>query len=137
MKKIIATIITLCLSVFVLCSCGEKKEVEMLRQEKATIETQIAELEEAKEDALNELKEKTRYILVLEVKQSHFTLDISEHLKDSLNDLEIPIEVSKYQYHSVDIGDELSSEFRIGSAIFKGSFGSWDVTVIDKQKITE
>ena len=125
-KKIITTIVTLCLSVFVLCSCGEKKEVEMLRQEKATLETQIAELEEAKEDALNELKENTRYILVLEVKQAHFTLDI-----------EIPIEVSKYQYHSVDIGDELSSEFRIGSAIFKGSFGSWDVTVIDKQKITE
>lgn len=48
-----------------------------------------------------ESESKKHYILNLEVRQSHFTLDIGEHMKDAMNATEFEMEVSKPYYDGV------------------------------------
>lgn len=76
-----------------------------------------------------------KYIMTFEIKQSHFTLDLGEHLKDSANKINIPIMVDKDYYDYYEIGDTIKDDFRMGSFIFKGSYGKWEITVKDKQEI--
>ena len=73
------------------------------------------------------------YVIELEISQTHLTLDLDEYLKDAANKITIPIEVSKKYYYSVEVGDVINDDLRVGSLLFKGSFGSWHVEVTDKQ----
>ena len=50
-----------------------------------------------------------------------------------MNEITIPIQVSEEYYYSVEEGDTLNDEFRVGSLLFKGSIGSWDIKVDKKQ----
>ena len=43
------------------------------------------------------------------------------------------ISVDKDYYDSVNIGDTITDDFRMGSLIMKGSFGNWDITVENKE----
>lgn len=38
----------------------------------------------------------------------------------------------KYEEVCLRVGDTIDDSFRMGSFIFKGSFGNWDITVEDK-----
>ena len=71
--------------------------------------------------------------MTLEIKQTHFTLKISEHLKDAMNAIEIQIPVDKEYYDSVEVGQNIADEFRMGSLVFKGTFGNFKVSVIKKE----
>lgn len=92
-------------------------------------------------DSLMELKPSTNsntvindnyYIVEFEIKQSHFTLDISEHLKDSINKLTFEVPVDKDYYNKVRVGQEITDSFRMGSFVMKGSIGKWKITVKNK-----
>lgn len=92
-------------------------------------------------DRLVELKSSTNsntvidanyYIVEFEIKQSHFTLDISEHLKDSINKLTFEVPVDKDYYNKVRVGQEITDSFRMGSFVMKGSIGKWKITVKSK-----
>ena len=86
-------------------------------------------------EEINTIKEENNiytYIVKFEVKQSHISLDISNHIKDAMNSLEFEVPVSKTFYDSVEKGDIIDDSFRMGSFLMKGSFGSWKVKVIDK-----
>lgn len=92
-------------------------------------------------DSLMELKPTTNsntvidvnyYIVEFEIKQSHFTLDISEHLKDSINKLTFEVPVDKDYYNKVRVGQEITDSFRMGSFVMKGSIGKWKITVKNK-----
>ncbi len=72
------------------------------------------------------------YIVEFEIKQSHFTLDISEHLKDSINKLTFEVPVDKDYYNKVYVGQEITDSFRMGSLVMKGSIGKWKITVKNK-----
>lgn len=76
--------------------------------------------------------ENKRYIMTFKLKQSHFNLSISDHVKDSINAIEFDIAVDKQYYDSYNKGDEVFSEFRKGSFITSGKLGSWKMTVADK-----
>lgn len=78
----------------------------------------------------------TKYFVTINIAQSHFTLDLMEHLKDSMNDVNIEIMVDKDYYDSVEIGENLEDSFRWGSFIRSGSIGSWDIKVADKRTET-
>ena len=98
----------------------------------------VAKLE-AERDRLNEeiLDTKidnglAKYVITFNIKQSHFSLDLGEHLKDAMNDISIEIPVDKEYYDSVEVGDVIDDSFRMGSFIWKGSFGNWKVTVESK-----
>ena len=70
--------------------------------------------------------------MTLEIKQTHYTIDLGQHLKDEMNEITIQIPVDKEYYDSVSVGTVIDDSFRMGSMIMKGSFGKWKVTVKDK-----
>lgn len=139
MKKRILSIILTAVLLLSLVGCGEQSQIDSLKQQIAELEDQKSELESevsALENTVVERKEENgtaKYVLTLEIKQSHFTLDISEHLKDSMNAIEIQIPVDKDYYDSVEVGQNIADEFRMGSLVFKGTFGNFKVSVIKKE----
>lgn len=114
-------------------------DIAKLETDVLNLQTEIAELEAEKhalEESIVDIKVENgtaKYVLTINIRQRHFTLDLNEHFKDAMNDISIQIPVDKEYYDSVDIGDTIDDSFRMGSFIFKGSFGSWDITVEDKQ----
>ena len=99
-------------------------EIQELEIQKENLENQIVDIKEDKGIA--------KYVVTFEIKQSHFSLDITKHIKDAMNAIEVEIPVDKEYYDNVDVGDTINDDFRVGSMVMKGSFGSWDVTVKGK-----
>ena len=134
MKKYIVVLIAM--MAITLSGCSKTETVT--NEDVAKLESEIAQLE-AERDLLNEeiLNTKidnglAKYVITFNIKQTHFTLDIGEHLKDAMNDISIEIPVDKEYYDSVQVGDTIDDSFRVGSFIWKGSFGNWKVTVESK-----
>lgn len=135
-KKILvaALVVGVCFGIY-----GCANEQEMTQKEYQALQEQVKELKEEKEKLAEEtieIKEEkgiAKYVLTFNISQTHFSLDISEHLKDSMNDIDLQIPVDKEYYDSVEIGDVITNDFRMGSLIFKGSFGDWKVKVSDKE----
>ena len=134
MKKYI--VVLLMIVSVTLSGCSKSETVT--NEDVAKLESEIAQLE-AERDQLNEeiLNTKidnglAKYVIAFNIKQTHFTLDLGEHLKDAMNDISIEIPVDKEYYDSVEIGDTIDDSFRVGSFIWKGSFGNWKVTVESK-----
>ena len=71
------------------------------------------------------LKEFAKYIHI-----SHRTLS---RIESGNYDISIQIPVDKEYYDSIKVGDTIADDFRMGSLVTKGSFGSWDITVEDKE----
>ena len=101
-------------------------EIDTLKKENALLSQQIADLHQGKTPT------KTKYILKLHLKQSHFSLSIKKHLKDYANSIDFEIPVDKEYFDSVEKGAKLVDKFRFGSFVLYGSFGDWEMTVQDK-----
>lgn len=142
MKRIIIIVMALCICIsFMGCATEE----EVLNSNIAELETRVSELKseisnlETERNALaNEITDikiengTAKYVVTFNIKQSHFTLDIGQHLKDEMNAISIQIPVDKEYYDSVEVGDTIADDFRMGSLVLYSSFGSWDITVEDK-----
>lgn len=72
-------------------------------------------------------------VVTFKIKQSTFTLSISEHLKNEANKqfLQIPVDCDFYK--TLSVGQELHSEFKMGSFFFNGDLSNLKVTVENKQ----
>ena len=144
MKKILTIILVVCIiALFALVGCAN--EEEKLSAEIVEKRTTVLELEKevsalirernALKNEITDIKVESgtaKYVVTFNISQSHFTLDLSQHLKDAMNDISIQIPVDKEYYDSVNVGDVIDDSFRMGSFIFKGSFGNWNITVEDK-----
>jgi len=75
-----------------------------------------------------------RYVITLELKESHMTIDIWQHVEDEANKVTFNIPVDKEFYNSIKVGDFLKNEFRAGSFIVSGSLGGWEVKVVKKEE---
>ena len=142
MKKLICIILSIFLAI-TLAACmseGEylEADIQKLREQKNNLTSEVNALEAEKSQLQKDIVDfkvengVAKYVLTINIKQTHFTLDLSQHLKDSMNDISIQVPVDKEYYDSVDIGDVLDDSFRMGSFIFKGSWGNWKVTVQNK-----
>ena len=122
--------------IFCLSGCTENPEV--LEQRITELKTQINELEIEKKDLEENIsdikvdKGIAKYVVTFEIKQTHYTLDLEQHMKDEMNAITIQIPVDKEYYDSVSVGTIIDDSFRMGSLVMKGSFGKWKVTVKDK-----
>lgn len=120
-----------------LTGCASKEET--LTRNITELENKVAELKSEKATLENEItntkieKGIAKYVVTFKIKQSHLSLDIGQHLKDEMNEISIQIPVDKEYYDSVEIGDTINDDFRMGSFIFKGSIGSWKITIKDKE----
>ena len=135
-KKILASLLVGEM-MFMLTGCGDNREY--LNTEIDGLKAEISELENQRDSLKSEIADikvengTAKYVITFNIKQSHFTLDLSEHMKDTMNDISIQIPVDKEYYDSVEVGDTIADDFRMGSLVMKGSFGSWDITVEDKE----
>lgn len=126
-----------------ICGCQNNSELkyqkETLQRDVAQLQEEVTSLEEERDylqEYLTETREENdikRYVVTFQIKQTHFTLDIGTHLKDSMNKLKLDVLVSKEYYDSVDVGTVINDDFRVGSFLMKGSIGSWKVEVVDKR----
>ena len=126
---------------------GVKGDIESLRKERTELQNENAWLRETqaiKEAELAAIEERLhesrilqsgrtpKYVLGIRLEQSHFTLDITEHAKDAMNAIEFEIPVDRDYYNSVSAGEEIVDDFRVGSFIFSGSLGDWEMTAVSK-----
>lgn len=143
MRKIVIMFVSLCLVACAMTGCSKEKElsVNIVKLEKmvSELEDDVHNLEAQKRMFENEIRDikiqsnTAKYIVTLNIKQSHFTLDLGQHMKDEMNDISIQIPVDKEYFDSINVGDTIADDFRMGSLIFKGSFGNWKVTVQAKE----
>lgn len=135
-KKLLLIIAVIGLSAS-LSGCGDNRE--LLQNEINALNAEIIQLENQRESLKNEIAAikvengTAKYVVTFNIKQSHFTLDIGQHIKDEMNDISIQIPVDKEYFDSINVGDTIANDFRLGSFIMKGSFGNWDVTVENKE----
>jgi hypothetical protein len=54
-------------------------------------------------------------------------------MKDAMNAIEFELPVDKEFYDNLTIGSEIVDNFRVGSLVMYGSFGSWKMSVVNKQ----
>ena len=136
-KKILTALLVGGMMTTILTGCGDNREY--LNEEIDGLKVEISELENQRDLLKSEIVDikvengTAKYIVTFNIKQNHFTLDLSEHMKDEMNDISIQIPVDKDYYDSVNIGDTITDDFRMGSLIMKGSFGNWDITVENKE----
>lgn len=122
-------------------------EIDMLNNERSNLKIDIDQLEnemttnkaeiEYQTEKLKELNIYTsgrspKYVIKIQLKQSHFTVDVSEHIKDAMNVAYFELPVDKEFYNSVEIGTQLTNNFRVGSLLLRGSIGNWNMTIIGK-----
>lgn len=101
------------------------QQISLLEKEKAALEGEIVS-ERIKRGS-------AKYIVTFNISQSHLFFDITNVIKDSMNDIAIQIPVDEEYYHSVNVGDVINDDFRMGSFILTGSIGSWKITVKNKE----
>ena len=126
MKTKVLTFIALSV---LLTSCGENAEVKQLKKENALLVQQLNALKSGGGIA----GKPPKYILKLRLKQAHFSLSISKHIKDAVNAIDFEMPVDKEFYDSVSKGTEIIDKFRFGSFVLGGSFGDWEMTVKGKE----
>ena len=136
-KKILTALLVGGMMTTILTGCGDNREY--LNEEIDGLKVEISELENQRDLLKSEIVDikvengTAKYIVTFNIKQNHFSLDLSEHMKDEMNDISIQIPVDKDYYDSVNIGDTITDDFRMGSLIMQGSFGNWDITVENKE----
>ena len=134
LKRVKILLLAGLMSIFVIgCSNVETKISETVTESVSVENKDLTETGSKTETKAEGSKE--RYVVTFNIAQSHFTLDLKEHLKDALNDIEIQIPVDKEYFDNVEIGDVINDEFRTGSLLLKGSFGNWKVTIVNKEII--
>ena len=125
-----------------LLSEDDKKYIEtikQLKQKENDLNIQISNKNNELSNINNKINQQNKvldgtakYIMKINISQSHFTLDLSEHLKDAMNDIDIYIEVSEDFYNKYNVGDTIADDLRVGSLVFKASFGNWNIKVAEK-----
>lgn len=149
MKLIKLLIILITSIVFISCNTEqtESREVnQQLKEErillesesnalKSSIETmykhRLELVEEVKE--LQSINKDSQYIIKLMIKQSTFTLSLSEHMKNSANAIYLEIPVQYDYYRLLKVSDNITDNFKIGSFIVDGDFSNLRVEVVDKR----
>src|SRR5690606_3510166 len=123
------------------CNSQEEKNamiIERQKEEIATLEREIEELQLEKEALIKEVEYRkvtsgtAKYVITLEIRQRHY-FDLGKALKDELNKIELQLPVDKEYYESLEVGDILDETFRMGSLLMEGSFGNWEIKVVKKE----
>jgi len=79
---------------------------------------------------------KTIYIVKIKIHQTTYTIDIGEHMKNKINDVEFEIPVDKSYYDRCSIGQTVSDPgLKMGSLLFDGDFSKLKITIIGKRTV--
>lgn len=136
---------------FVSCQQESDERNAKLRSERQRIEGEIHSLSVQKdqlhkENSMLEEKislntatlypDKYMYIVKIKIHQSTFTLDIGEHIKNKMNDIEFEIPVDKAYYLKCGVGNEITdADLKMGSLVMDGDFSELHITITGKRII--
>lgn len=128
MKKFVSFVVIAAVAFSMLTGCGQDNNLDVaeINERESSVEH-----EDVWPKAENGIP---MYVVTFYVKQSHFTLNIKEHIKDAMNEVSFDVPVDKEYYDSVSVGDVIKDDFRVGSLIMHGSFGKCKVTVGKKEE---
>ena len=139
MKSKLKVLTLTLLSAIMLVGCvttrsPEEKQLEAIRSEVSELTIERDKLKQ-EITSLNNYDGHTRYVVVIEIRQSHLIVNPVAMIKDGMNAIELPIYVDKGFYDGIEVGEVLDDSFRVGSLWIDGSIGSWDIKVIDKKVV--
>ena len=78
----------------------------------------------------------TIYIVKIKIHQTTYTLDLEEHIKNKINDIEFEIPVDKSYYDNCSIGQNVSDPgLKLGSLLVNGDFSKLKVKIIGKRTV--
>ena len=77
------------------------------------------------------------YVLHVSIRQISYSFSLTKQLRDAVNEEEFDLPTDKVTYEHANVGDDLFDSFRAGSAIFRGSLGSWRLKVVGKKAVTD
>ena len=97
----------------------------------SNLQTEIRDLRIEKEIIQNGRTPK--YIVKFEIKQGTFTLDPWEHIKNSMNAIEVEIPVDRDYYKALTLNQDLTDAFKWGSLVMDGDFSNLHMRVISKR----
>ena len=111
------------------------EEKNKLQSEKNRLTQEVNKINKDVELKKATIEGRTVYLITVQLKQSHLSLDPGVHIKDSMNAVEFQFPTNKEYYDSVKEGQKILEKFRSGSFWVEGSFGDWNVTAIKKEII--
>jgi hypothetical protein len=79
---------------------------------------------------------KTIYIVKIKIHQTTYSLDIEEHIKNKINDVEFEIPVDKVYYDNCSIGQRVTDPgMKLGSLLVDGDFSKLKIKIIGKRTV--
>lgn len=117
----------------------ERNLLESLIAKNANINNQLENQHKSLIDKINKDKfalsaSNTIYIVKIKIHQTTYTLDIAEHIKNKINDIEFEIPVDKAYYDKCSIGQKVSDPgLKIGSLLVNGDFSKLKVKITGKR----
>ena len=79
---------------------------------------------------------KTIYIVKIKIHQTTYSLDIEEHIKNKINDVEFEIPVDKAYYDNCSIGQRVTDPgMKLGSLLVDGDFSKLKIKIIGKRTV--
>ncbi len=137
----------------------ERQQIAALAQQKSALEADVAKLQQdnvrldevrtgvqgdldrLRQDQAVLAAEKdgrgVHYVLHCSIRQIHYSISIKKQLADMVNEESFDLPTDKLTYDHAQPGNDLFDSFRAGSAIFKGSLGSWRIKVESKRIETD
>ena len=92
--------------------------------------------EQIKKDQLALAVSKNIYIVKIKIHQTTYSLDIEEHIKNKINDVEFEIPVDKAYYDNCSIGQKVTDPgMKLGSLLVDGDFSKLKIKIIGKRTI--
>ena len=119
----------------------ERKQLEVEVNGNRNINEQLKRQHKALVEQINKDKfalaaSNTIYIVKIKIHQTTYTLDLEEHIKNKINDIEFEIPVDKAYYDKCSIGQKVSDPgLKIGSLLVDGDFSKLKVKITGKRTV--
>ena len=119
----------------------ERKQLEVEVNGNRNINEQFkrqhqALIEQINKDNFALASSRTIYIVKIKIHQTTYTLDLEEHIKNKINDIEFEIPVDKSYYDNCSIGQKVSDPgLKLGSLLVNGDFSKLNVKIIGKRTV--
>ena len=119
----------------------ERKQLEVEVNGNRNINEQLkcqhkALVEQINKDKFALAASNTIYIVKIKIHQTTYTLDLEEHIKNKINDIEFEIPVDKAYYDKCSIGQNVSDPgLKLGSLLVNGDFSKLKIKIIGKRTV--
>ena len=119
----------------------ERKQLEIEVNGNRNINEQLKRQHKALVEQINKDKfalaaSNTIYIVKIKIHQTTYTLDLEEHIKNKINDIEFEIPVDKSYYDNCSIGQNVSDPgLKLGSLLVNGDFSKLKIKIIGKRTV--